>query len=404
MRVLLSTFGSRGDVEPLAGLAAALRARGAEVVVCAPADAGVADQMARAGAELAPAFMAVRDFLHEVLTGPPMDLTTRARGVMNGQYEAIAAAAAGCDLVLATGLFPSMAAAQCVAEAMGVRYVAANYCPIYLPSAKVRPPGFPGFPVPEDVTDNLALWERDIGVRNALFGAALNDLRGRIGLPALENVRDHVMTTQLVLAADPVLGPWEGPGPFEVIQTGAWILPDDRPLPPALLAFLEAGEAPVYAGFGSMPMAAARDAGRAAIEAARAHGRRIVLSRGWAEFALIDDRDDAFAVGEVNQQALFPRMAAVIHHGGAGTTHTAARAGAPQVIVPQVADQPYWGGRVEALGIGVAHDGATPTAESLTAALGAALRPEVAERARAVAPTIRGDGAVVGAEMLLNPA
>ena len=63
-------------------------------------------------------------------------------------------------------------------------------------------------------------------------------------------------------------------------------------------------------------------------------------------------------------------MAAVVHHGGAGTTTAAARAGAPQVVVPQMADQPYWAGRVAGLGIGTAHDGPTPTTESLSVTLG----------------------------------
>jgi vancomycin aglycone glucosyltransferase len=107
-------------------------------------------------------------------------------------------------------------------------------------------------------------------------------------------------------------------------------------------------------------------------------------------------------VGEVNQQALFGRVAAVVHHGGAGTTTTAARAGAPQVVVPQAAgDQSYWAGRVTELGIG-AHDGPTPTTESLSAALRKALTPETRARATAMAGAIRTDGAAVAATLLLD--
>src|SRR6195256_6771062 len=116
-------------------------------------------------------------------------------------------------------------------------------------------------------------------------------------------------------------------------------------------------------------------------EVIRAQGRRVIFGCGWADLALIDDRDDCFAVGEVNQQALFGRVAAVVHHGGAGTTTTTARAGAPQVVVPQVADQLYWAARVADLGIGVAHDGPVPTAGSLSAALGTVLAPETVARA-----------------------
>jgi vancomycin aglycone glucosyltransferase len=95
-------------------------------------------------------------------------------------------------------------------------------------------------------------------------------------------------------------------------------------------------------------------------------------------------------------------VAAVVHHGGAGTTTTATRAGAPQVVVPQMADQPYWAGRVAGLGIGTAHDGPAPTTESLSAALRTALTPETRARATAVAGTIRTDGATVAATLLLD--
>jgi vancomycin aglycone glucosyltransferase len=139
-----------------------------------------------------------------------------------------------------------------------------------------------------------------------------------------------------------------------------------------------------------------------AIEAIRAQGCRAIVARGWADLALIDDRDDCFVVGEVNQQALFARVVAVVHHGGAGTTTTAARAGAPQVVIPQMADQPYWAGRVADLGVGAAHDGPTPSTESLSVALRTALTPETRQRATAVAATIRTDGTTVAAKLLLE--
>ena len=151
-----------------------------------------------------------------------------------------------------------------------------------------------------------------------------------------------------------------------------------------------------------MPMRQAEEVARAVVEAVRARGRRVLLGTGWADLTLIDDQDDCLAVGEVNQQALFRRVAAVVHHGGAGTTTTTARAGAPQVVVPQVADQLYWAARVAEEGIGVAHDGPVPTAESLSAALGTALTPETRIGATTVAGVIRADGATVAAKLLLD--
>jgi vancomycin aglycone glucosyltransferase len=422
MRVLLTTFGSRGDVQPLLGLAVALRALGADARVCAPADEEFAKLFAAAGVPLSPAFTSIRGFLAEMLPKrATMSLPKIAAQVMAAQYEAISAAAHGYvmgrDVMVATGLFSSVAAARSVAEESGMRYVFAAYCPIFLPSPYRRPFEYPSHPHPPGVTDNEVLWNRDVHVMNELFGEGLNALRATIGLPKVDNVRDYCYTDRPWLAADPVIAPWreprpharengaEGRGPrapaqIDVVQTGAWILPDERPLPADLLAFLDAGAPPVYVGFGSLP--APNDFARMAIDVVRAQGRRVLISRGWAELALIDDREDCFIVGEVNQQALFPRVAAVVHHGGAGTTTAAARAGSPQVVVPQIVDQPYWASRVWDLGIGSAHDGPTPTAESLFAAIESALTPGTRARALAVADTIQGDGAMRAAKLLLE--
>ena len=117
----------------------------------------------------------------------------------------------------------------------------------------------------------------------------------------MDDVREFMFTDHLWLAADPTLGPYQGTPDFNVVRTGAWILPDERPLPADLVAFLDAGTPPVYAGFGSM-RGVAKDVSPVMIEAVRAQGRRVLVARGWADLALIDDRDDCFAVGEVNQR------------------------------------------------------------------------------------------------------
>jgi vancomycin aglycone glucosyltransferase len=289
-----------------------------------------------------------------------------------------------------------------VAEKLGIRSVSVTFQQLTLPSPHHPPLAYPGRPFPPEVTDNRVLWDLDAQSINALFGEALNTNRASIGLPPVDNVRDYVIGDQPWLATDPTLDPWQEPADLDVVQTGAWILPDVHPLPAELVAFLDAGTPPVYVGFGSMPMRASTDVAQVAIEAIRAQGRRALVARGWADLALIDDRDDCFVVGGVNQQALFARVAAIVHHGGAGTTTTATRAGTPQVVIPQAADQPYWAGRVTDLGIGAAHDGPTPHTESLSAALRTALAPATRARATAVASTIRTDGAMVAATLLVE--
>lgn len=401
MRILLSTYGSRGDVEPLVGLAIQLKALGAEAVVSAPPEPEFEELLARAGVESAPAFMSVRQWIDEARRDPKPIPALAAR-MVPAQYDSLYAASEGCDAIVATGLFPSAAAARNVADKRGLRYEQAVFCPISLPSHRHKPFPRPGRPLPPGVEDTRVLWDLNLEVMNDLFGEATNAARAAVGLPVLDNVRDHVFTDRPLLAVDPVLWPWEPTDLSETIQTGAWILPDARPLPADLEAFIEAGAPPVYVGFGSIALPSTREAARIAIEAARADSRRVVLARGWVEAAPFDDGDDVFVTGDVNQQSLFPRMAAVVHHGGAGTTTTAARAGAPQVIVPQIVDQPFWAARVAGLGVGVAHDGATPTLESLSAALATALSPDVSARAAAIAPTIRADGAMIAARMLLD--
>ncbi|MFD8706909.1 glycosyltransferase [Kitasatospora sp. NPDC059648] len=405
MRVVLSTYGSRGDVQPLAGLAVKLRELGAQVRVCAPPDEEFAQRLAAAGVEMVPVGDPVRG---QVGGKPPApgDFPRRVAALVAKFHEAVAEAAEPGGVVVATGLFPAVAGAQAAAEVVGARFVYVALQPTMLPSPHHRPFEYPSQPYRPGLTGNRELWEDNVRTMNALFGEQVNAHRASVGLPTVDNVRDHVFTDRPWLATDQVLGPWPQPAEREVVQTGAWLLVDGRPLPARLSAFLDAGDPPVYVGFGSMPLHGAPDAARVVVEAARAHGRRVVLARGWAELALAgagaDGDADCFAVGEVNQQALFPRVAAVVHHGGAGTVTAAALAGTPQVVVPQMVDQPYWAERVAELGVGAAHEGAVPTVESLTVALGRALAPEAAVRAAAVAGELRTDGAELAAKLLLG--
>ncbi|PJJ00127.1 vancomycin aglycone glucosyltransferase [Streptomyces sp. 2333.5] len=384
----------------MAGLAVRLRALGAEVRVCAPPDEDFAQRLAGVGVPLVPVGPSARALTKAA--PPPSSLPERAAQVIASQFDAVTAAAEGCDVLVATGMLPAAAGALSVAEKLGIRSVSVTFQQLTVPSPHRPPLAYPGWPLPPEVTDNRVLWEFDAQSINALFGAALNTNRAANGLPPVDDVRNYVIGDRPWLATDPILDPWQETPDLDVVQTGAWILPDVHPLPAELLAFLDAGTPPVYVGFGSMPMHTSTDIAQVAIEAIRAQGRRAVVARGWADLAPIDGQDDCFVVGEVNQHALFARVAAVVHHGGAGTTTTATRAGASQVVVPQAADQPYWAGRVADLGIGVAHDGPTPTFESLSAALRTALTPGTRAHATAVAGMIRTDGATVAAHLLLD--
>jgi vancomycin aglycone glucosyltransferase len=404
MRVMLSTIGSRGDVQPLVALASRLRALGQDVRVCVPPD--FREWIESLGIPVTPVGPEVRTFAASRPAGTqaqippsPEQRQQMGRATVAAQFEAVTAAARGCDIIVAATAL--QIAARSVAEKMGIPYIFAAYSPTVLPSPHHPPPPLPPLPgqAPPSTRDNRELWARDSARFNDVFGPALNAHRASLGLAPVGDVRSHMFTDRPWLAADPTLGPWPDPADEGVFQTGAWILPDERPLSRELEAFLESGEAPIYFGFGSTR--APQDAGQVMLQAARALGRRAVVSRGWFDASLVDTEADCLSIGEVNVHALFPRVAAVVHHGGAGTTTAAALAGAPQVVIPGHYDQHYWAQRVHTLGIGTAHAPCAPTTDSLTSALERTLRTDVAARARSVATVVRRDGTQVAAGRLV---
>jgi vancomycin aglycone glucosyltransferase len=402
MRVLLSTIGSRGDVQPLVALALALRDLQQDVRLCVPPD--FREWIDGLGFSVTPIGPELRATGKVAPGGPPITPEKRRQmieGTVATQFETIAAAATGCDVIV--GATALQIAAPSIAERMNVPYVFVAYCPVVLPSPHHPPPVLPALgqkPAPA-MSDYSELWAADAKRWNTAWLEFLNAHRAKSGMAPVDDVRSHVHTAHPWLAADRTLAPWpaldrEDP---TVFQPGAWILRDDRPLSTELEAFLDAGAPPIYYGFGSNR--APGDLNRVMIDSARALGRRIILSRGWAELTPVDDAADCFVIGEVNVQSLFKRVAGVVHHGGAGTTTAAAMAGAPQVIIPQHYDQHYFAARIEHLGIGVAHAPGAPTVESLTAALDGALQSNVAARAHAVSALIRDDGARIGAQHVL---
>ncbi|MBW4436338.1 MAG: glycosyltransferase [Pleurocapsa minor GSE-CHR-MK-17-07R] len=129
--------------------------------------------------------------------------------------------------------------------------------------------------------------------------------------------------------------------------------PDWTP-PQDLLDFLNMGEPPVYIGFGSMPDSKPETTTRTVIEAVQRTGKRAIILTGWAGLGAENVQENIHILKYAPHSWLFPRTAAVIHHGGAGTTAAGFRAGVPTIIAPHTADQPYWGRRAQELGVGTA--------------------------------------------------
>jgi vancomycin aglycone glucosyltransferase len=382
MRVLLSVIGTRGDVQPLAAVASRLRAAGQEARLCVPEEyCAWVEGLGFPATPIGPV-----PWRRASASGPRPDLSPeQVQAAVAEQSDVLSFAARDCDVIVAAAVLP---AARSVAELLGIGYVFVAVCPLFLPSPHHAPPPAPA----ADQAESF----------NGRLGLALNRHRKLAGLDPVDDVFGHVLTSRPWLSTDPVLGPWPGGGDRGgdgmVVQTGAWVLDDDRRLPGEVEAFLEAGEPPVYVGFGSMPMPAGL--AEVIVSAARLAGRRVIVSSGRAGLGLAAPEPDCLVIGDVNLRRLFGRVAAVVHHGGAGTTTVAGLAGAPQVAVPQRFDQPYWARRVRDLGIGIAHAPGTPTADSLAAALGDVLRPGVAARARSVAAAMTEDGAQTAADFL----
>lgn len=401
MRALLAAVGTRGDVQPALALALELRKLGHAVRLCiSPNFVGLARGL---GLEAAP--MGVEMRMPRQSSGSPPKLTPeelrRLRESMpdlvTDQFKTLSAMADGCDVIV--GANAHQYAGPSIAERAGIPCVTAVFAPVALPSLELGPPPLPGQSA--DAMGSMSIEERWRNTARAWNERALeriNHNRRELGLVPIDDVLHYVLTDHPWLAADAALAAAPVSPGRRVFQTGAWVLADHTPLPDDLEAFLRGGAPPIYFGFGSMP--AANDLSGKLIDAGRAVGRRILLSRGWADLEPSECAPDCVAVTDVNHDLLFPRVAAVVHHGGAGTTAAAARAGVPQVITPMFSDQFYWADRIMELGAGSTAPHATMTAASLAGALRDVLTPAVAARAQALARKIGWNGAEIAARRL----
>ena len=384
MKFALATFGTRGDVQPFLALARGLQQAGHSAVLCAPPNFGA--WASSVGVPFAPMGSDFQAFFERINGG----ISKAARALeaeLPLHFEHLLSAAKGCDAVLGTA---SAVAAPSVAEALRVpfRYVAMS--PQALPSAHHPPPYVPWPSQPSWL--NAAWWRLVRLSFDTLGKGTLNRQRAALGLLPVDDVLSHVLPRRSFVAVDPLLAPLPPDLSAEAVATGAWVLDEDAPLPPELEAFLAAGPPPLCITFGSMVDPDPDGTTRLLLDA-RPKGARLLLLRGWARLGRGPLPDGVLALEPVPFSRLFPRVSAVIHHGGAGTTATAARAGVPQVVVPHILDQPYWGTQVHRLGLGPRPiPRARLSAAKLSAALAEALSDACRARVRDVASQLPHDG------------
>lgn len=403
MKVLLSSIGSRGDVQPILALALELRTLGHDPRLCVAPN--FKDWIESFGLVCMPIGPDLKQLTSATAQRPSLkpsaeQLRHLAVHTVRTQFPVLTEAARGCDLILAAGAL--QIATHSVAEALKIPYVFATYCPAVLPSPDHPPPKMgTHYSQLLSASANVSLWLEEEQHWNGLFRETLNEERLKAQLVPVESVQRHIFTDHPWLVADPAIAPAGATTDLQIVQPGAWFMPDESGLPDHVEQFLASGEPPVYFGFGSMRVA--EQTSRMLIEAARILGLRSIISQGWGNLAPLDAGADCLAIGEVAHEKLFPRVAAVVHHGGAGTTTSAARAGRAQVIIPHLYDQYYWANRVQQLGVGAAG----PTRERLTTdalvcALRESLQPAMTTHAQTLVSRMEGRGVTIAAERLVT--
>jgi sterol 3beta-glucosyltransferase len=218
-----------------------------------------------------------------------------------------------------------------------------------------------------------------------------------------QNTRSHPTVTSCSNYVFPRPKDW----PEHVHNTGYWFLEDEKDWEPstALLDFLKNGSPPVYIGFGSIGDPDLADqTTRLVIQALKRSGKRGILATGWSGMTkIIDIPEDIFILESAPHSWLFPRMAAVVHHGGAGTTAAGLKAGVPSIIIPFSNDQFAWGRRVYEMGVA-----AKPiprkklTAENLSEAIRSVFTDEIRTAARELGLKIQSENGAEKAARIIS--
>ncbi|WP_435011750.1 glycosyltransferase [Tundrisphaera lichenicola] len=418
MNLFLLTIGTRGDVQPFVALGRALQRLGHEVTVCT--SSGFGRFVEEHGLRYAHLNNDILDLVdseagRKAMGGAgPLDslrwIVEAARLFKPIFRRALAEeweAARGAEAII---YHPQAVGGYHIAEALGIPGIMADPLPTWVPTA-----AFPNLVLPDL---KLGGWYNRLTYRmmpvltRAMYGSVVTRWRrevlglGRRPLFADELTRPDGQPMPILLGFSPSVVPRPPDWPANVEVTGYWILDEeaDWEPPSGLREFLDAGPPPVFVGFGSM---AGRDPARTTrivLEALNRAGQRGVIATGWGGLGPDDAPADVFVVDSVPYDWLFPRVAAVVHHGGAGTTAAGLRAGRPSILCPFVADQPFWGRRVASLGAGP-----PPIPQSrlnaidLAAAIRVAITDDrIRERAANLGDQLRGEDGAATAAALIN--
>jgi sterol 3beta-glucosyltransferase len=411
MDIAIIALGSRGDVEPYIALGKGLRRAGHPVrLVTHPEFEALVNGH---GLEFWPVQVGVQGIAQNAVMRERLGkgnllavLSHMAREAERGAlvgYQDGLTACRGTDLLIAGigGLFIGLA----LGEKLGLPLLQAYYAP-FTPTR-----AYPSFLLPM-VRPELS------GTLNRLSYTLARQMMWQAFRPADTLARRRVLDLPAASFWGPFnvestrglpilygFSPWVIPRPPDwgdnVHVTGYWFLDaQDGWTPPRVLAeFLRAGPPPVYVGFGSMSSEKPEETAELVVKALALAGQRGILLSGWSGLSKAELPDSVLMVESVPFSWLFPRMAAVVHHGGAGTTAAGLKAGVPSVVVPFFADQPFWGQRVAQLGVGPAPiPRRRLTAERLGMAIQQAVTDQaMRQRAARLSTKIQGEDGVAQA-------
>lgn len=362
MKITIFSAGSQGDIQPCLALSKGLKRAGYQVNLAAPenfsgfaADHGISFSPLRGDVQKVMAGETGQNFMGTGSNNPIHSVRAMRELIGSVVMPMAADAFTACwsaDAVICLGVLSAFG--HSIAEALDIPILHIEPTPL-LPTKTFPAPSWP-------IQRNLG------GIHNRISGAAMlqvvwqwyrpfvKDFRKSLELPKYsfgQFLRD-LRTTPTIGAYSPSLIPHPADWPENIHITGPLFL--DSPAgwepSPELLSFLEEGNPPVYLGFGSMGGQNPGVLADIAIDALCRSGLRGVLNRGWGGLQPEMVPPEIFVVDSVPHNWLFPRTAAVVHHGGAGTTSEGLRAGVPNVIVPFVFDQHFWGAQVQAIGAG----------------------------------------------------
>jgi UDP:flavonoid glycosyltransferase YjiC (YdhE family) len=414
MKILISTLGSRGDIQPYLALAVGLQQ--SEHRVTLATSHNFTEWIRSYGVDVHPTRFSAQEFMQKPETqatlksGNPVRQFRMMREVMSQSVAAMDdmwQAAQDADFVLQSG---TGSGALEAASKLGIP-AAFSYV---IPFAPTR--AFPSFFLGKQfslgagynyLTHTLmhgVLW-------SGMGGPMMNRWRKKLGLPPWRSYAEQrAYARRLGVPSLYGFSPHVIPKPADWDEhqhvTGYWLLdalPDWQP-PADLSRFLESGPPPVYAGFGSINVGDSESKTRLVLRALELSGQRGVLLTGWGGLIRLPASSNVLFVDNVAHAWLFPRMAAVMHHGGAGTTGAGLRAGVPSIITPLAGDQVAWADTVMKLGVGPRAPGINRlTAEKLANAIHTAVS-DSAMRARAAAlgEKIRAENGVARAVEIIE--